>query len=145
MKPLFRPRRSRRGSQAVEFALILPVMMALTSGIIDYGWFYSQQLQVVSAARDGARGASQLDSAASPDDPCTFAVTQAQDILTEAGVTGATVHATGAMGGSEMRLTVEVTAAFPALFGLAPVPPSYYARVVARLEDQAWGACDVTG
>ena len=50
-----RTRRQRLGGAAIEFALWLPVIMTMISGIIDVSWMMSRYHQVVRAARDGAR------------------------------------------------------------------------------------------
>ena len=49
--------RSRReiGAAAVEFALILPILLLLLGGIVDYGRFFFTQVQLTNAAREGAR------------------------------------------------------------------------------------------
>ena len=50
------PRKQRdRGAAAVEFALILPILLLLIGGIIDFGNLYYNQIIVSNAARDGAR------------------------------------------------------------------------------------------
>jgi len=46
---------SRRGSQAVEFALCMPILVLVLGGIIEYGLMFNQYLSVLSAARDGSR------------------------------------------------------------------------------------------
>lgn len=51
-------RRCERGASAVEFALIVPVLLLLIGGIIDFGRAYYQEIQLSNAARDGARLAS---------------------------------------------------------------------------------------
>jgi Flp pilus assembly protein TadG len=52
-----RPPRSRRerGAAAVEMALILPLLLLIVGGIIDFGRFFYTQNIVVTAAREGAR------------------------------------------------------------------------------------------
>jgi Flp pilus assembly protein TadG len=45
---------SRRGTAAVEFILILPVLMILLLGCIDFGRFPHSYLAVTNAARAGA-------------------------------------------------------------------------------------------
>src|SRR5262249_23270313 len=47
-----------RGGAAVEFALVLPLFMALVMGALDYGWFFFSSQVVTNAAREGARAAT---------------------------------------------------------------------------------------
>jgi len=44
-----------RGSAAVEFALLLPVLLLLIFGIIDFGRALNAQITLTQAAREGAR------------------------------------------------------------------------------------------
>ena len=44
-----------RGAAAVEFALVLPLLIVLLLGIIDFGLYYYNDLQLTHAARDAAR------------------------------------------------------------------------------------------
>ncbi|MFL6182578.1 MAG: TadE/TadG family type IV pilus assembly protein [Actinomycetes bacterium] len=43
------------GASAVEFALILPLLVVLLFGIIDYGWWFGEALGLRSAVREAAR------------------------------------------------------------------------------------------
>ncbi len=52
-----RGKRTQLGAAAVEFALILPVMMLVIGGIVDFGRAYFTQIQLTNAAREGARAA----------------------------------------------------------------------------------------
>ena len=47
--------RSERGAVAVEFALLLPVLMIILLGIIEFGMAFSAQITLSNAAREGAR------------------------------------------------------------------------------------------
>ena len=47
-----------RGSVAVEFALLLPVLLLIIFGVIDFGRAISAQITLTQAAREGARLAS---------------------------------------------------------------------------------------
>jgi len=53
-------RRSRRddGVEAVEFALVVPILLLLISGIVNLGFAYNAATLVSTAVRDGARMAS---------------------------------------------------------------------------------------
>lgn len=57
-------RRDDRGAAAVEFALILPILLVLVLGIVQFGLTFTQWLEMVSAAREGARWGSLSYSAA---------------------------------------------------------------------------------
>ena len=47
--------RDRRGTAAVEMALMLPVVMALLFGGMEGGYYFWSEHRVVKAVRDGAR------------------------------------------------------------------------------------------
>lgn len=44
-----------RGAAAVEFALVMPVLLLLVFGIVDFGRALNAQIMVTQAAREGAR------------------------------------------------------------------------------------------
>lgn len=44
-----------RGAAAVEMALILPLLMVVVAGIVDFGRYFLQEIQLTNAAREGAR------------------------------------------------------------------------------------------
>lgn len=52
-----------RGAAAVEAALVLPLLLMLVFGIIDFGRMLNAQITVTEAAREGARAASLGSSA----------------------------------------------------------------------------------
>jgi Flp pilus assembly protein TadG len=47
--------RTQRGAAAVEFAIILPVLIAILCGTIDWGYYFFTRSVVVNASREGAR------------------------------------------------------------------------------------------
>lgn len=52
-------KRKRESGQAmVEFALILPILLLIVCGIIDFGWLFFNQLSLDNACREGARYAT---------------------------------------------------------------------------------------
>lgn len=47
--------KSEKGQSAVEFALILPLLVTILCGVIDLGWLFSNRYQVENAAHAGVR------------------------------------------------------------------------------------------
>jgi Flp pilus assembly protein TadG len=47
--------RAEEGASAVEFALVLPLLVALLFGIIEFGAAFNAQIMVTNAAREAAR------------------------------------------------------------------------------------------
>lgn len=55
--PFSRPR-AERGAAAVEFALVVPLLLVVLFGIIDFGFAINRYAIVNNAAREGVREAS---------------------------------------------------------------------------------------
>ncbi|ACL40609.1 TadE family protein [Pseudarthrobacter chlorophenolicus A6] len=49
------PKESERGAAAVEFAILLPLLLMLVLGTIEFGRAYNAQITLTNAARDGVR------------------------------------------------------------------------------------------
>lgn len=47
--------RSQTGAELVEFALVLPLLLLIFGGILDFGLLLQRQQVVTNAAREGAR------------------------------------------------------------------------------------------
>jgi Flp pilus assembly protein TadG len=47
--------RSERGAELVEFALVFPLLLLVTLGIIDFGLLFQRYEVLTNAAREGAR------------------------------------------------------------------------------------------
>lgn len=47
--------RSERGAAAVEFALVVPLLLLLLMGILEFGRIYNAQITLTQAAREGVR------------------------------------------------------------------------------------------
>lgn len=96
-----------RGANALEFALIAPILILLLLGIVDFGRGYNAQVTLTHAAREGARecsfgndgaaaataaaggygsdpsfGASCDNTCATPGDPATVTVNYTFDFIT---------------------------------------------------------------
>lgn len=55
----FRPlARRRRGAAILEFALVVPILLAILLGVIEFSIYGQNALRVANAAREGARTAA---------------------------------------------------------------------------------------
>ena len=50
-----RRRRSDSGAELIELALVLPILLIVIAGIIDFGFLFQRYEAVTNAAREGAR------------------------------------------------------------------------------------------
>ena len=53
----FQPSSRDRGAAAVEFALVVPILLAVMFGIVDYGLWFGDSLNVRQGVDEGARRA----------------------------------------------------------------------------------------
>lgn len=58
MRKILKVSKNEKGGSAVEFALLLPVLMIIIMGIIQFGFTFFHYISIVHAAREGARWAS---------------------------------------------------------------------------------------
>jgi Flp pilus assembly protein TadG len=47
--------RRERGANLVEFAIVMPFLLLLLLGVVEFAWLFSQNLDVRHGAREGAR------------------------------------------------------------------------------------------
>jgi Flp pilus assembly protein TadG len=59
LRQVLRRGRGQEGAAAVEFAIVLPVLLLLLAGFFDFGWLFYWQHSVTNASRAGARYAVQ--------------------------------------------------------------------------------------
>lgn len=111
------------GASAVEFALLLPVLMMILFGIIEFGLALYQQAILTNASREGAR----LGIVQSVPAITTAAINAAIDrYLTPAGVNPANVTRTivaGGVTGAPVRVTLTLPYSFVVLPALTSVAP----------------------
>lgn len=56
--PMCRGLRSEEGAAAIEFALLLPILVMILVGTFEFGLAYNNYLAITHAAREGARMAA---------------------------------------------------------------------------------------
>ena len=123
---------SESGASAVEFALLLPVLMVILFGIIEFGMALYRQSILTNASREGARlGIVQS----------VPAITNAQinaaidNYLTPAGIPPGNVTRTivaGGNTGTPVQVTLTLPYTFSVLPGLTSVAPLI--NITARTE-----------
>jgi Flp pilus assembly protein TadG len=123
-------RRREEGNALVEFGLLLPFLLILLLGIIDWGHVHFARLTITNAAREGARvGVTR----ATPQVAEAEAEARAREYLVNSGIQGAEVRA--AMHDTvQDGLTVTVTLPFRPLIGFVPTPDTLEVRSVMRWE-----------
>jgi Flp pilus assembly protein TadG len=102
--------RKDRGSVAVEFALVLPILATLLIGVIEFGNAYGAQLAVTNAAREAARTMAVQNSVSAAQ---SAALTAAQ-ALTRPAMTASqvTVSPSSCSAGSTATVTIRYPFAF---------------------------------
>ena len=53
---------ARRGIALIELAIVLPLLLAITFGVMEYGWMFLKASQIANAARQGARVGARPDA-----------------------------------------------------------------------------------
>lgn len=129
--------RLRRGGAVLEFALSLPVLVTLLTGILDYGWFFHQRTALLDAAKDATRMGVAADRG---ENPVTSTETMARLILEDTGI--------GCSGGDcevdvvahtldELHvITTTIRRTFEAPAGLVPAPAALEVSYTMLLEHQ---------
>ena len=91
-----RHRRGERGQSTVEFALVLPLLLLLVTGVIQFGLLFDHYITLTDAVRSGART---LALGRGLDDPCDPAVKQTVNSASSIGLTASQV--TPSLSGSD--------------------------------------------
>jgi Flp pilus assembly protein TadG len=149
-----RPRDARRGSTAVEFALVLPLFCAMMFAAIDYGWYFYQKFTLASAVQGGIRAALSVTEQDTPS-PWQTACTAAKALLDNGGIIAGGVcggtsppgsvdwgPASNQYGGSKPGRYVILTGTFKLtpLMGFVPLPAttiSYSATMTLDAQNAA--------
>lgn len=114
---LDRIRRGTRGTAAIEFGLVLPLLLIVLVGIIDYGHIHFTRLTMTNAAREGARVGVTLPA----EQAQAAAIAAADSYLDRAGVEATVVATTPSDADPTVTVTITIDP-FSPLIGLVPTP-----------------------
>lgn len=130
-------RLARRGANAIEFALVMPVVVATALGTLDYGWFFLNQWQVVRATNEAVRfGAIQVPADSEGQGSCALCVasatTVAKNRLANQGLTVSSQDVTPTIvtieGTCALQMTADIT--HDPIVGFVPLPDTYRAQAI---------------
>lgn len=119
--------KSERGAVAVEFALVVPVLFLLIFGVVEFGNIYNVQIQLTSAAREGAREMALGGDAAA----ARAAAISAAPTLSPA-MTPSQVAVTPAACAPSQNTTVSITYPVSSITGLFPTGVTLRGSAVMR-------------
>lgn len=57
-QPQTKVSKRRSGATIVEFALVIPILLGILLGVVEFGWLVKTQLTLANATREGARAAA---------------------------------------------------------------------------------------
>ncbi|HUP75245.1 MAG TPA: TadE/TadG family type IV pilus assembly protein [Acidimicrobiales bacterium] len=109
-------RTRERGAAAVEFAIVLPLLLLLVFGIIEFGRGYEAKVQLTGSVREGARALALGRTAAQAQQAVIDAAPGLNPPLTAANISTTPCPA----GGADGNATVTVTYDLPSLTPLVP-------------------------
>ncbi len=98
-------RRAERGAAAVEFAIILPVLIVLLVGIIEFGRAFQVQATLAAAAREGVRVMALEDDHAAARTAARSAGGGLNPALTDANIAVAPASCAGSTGPATVTIT----------------------------------------
>jgi Flp pilus assembly protein TadG len=108
--------RDERGASAVEFALIVPLLIALVVGIIEFGHAFQVQGQLSAAAREGVRAMALQNDPAAARAAVRNATSTFDPTVADAQIAITPPACPAAGGGTTVRLTIDYD--MPLLTGL---------------------------
>ena len=95
----------QRGAAVVEFAVVLPLLLTVLFGIIEYGWVFMVRQTLQTAAREGARLAVLQTSVS----PYANVLERVSDVMAPTGLNTYAVtmtHATAANPDETVNVTI---------------------------------------
>ncbi len=119
------------GTTAVEAAIVFPLLIVLTFGVIEYGWMFLKAHQITNAARNGCRFAVR------PNVTTVDVEAVVAELMTSADITGYQVtYSPGVDAGDVVAVGVSVPWVNLAIMNipLLPKPENIHASVTMAKE-----------
>lgn len=144
MNWLSKRRTDDKGANLVEFAILMPFLLLLLMGIVEFSWLFSQNLDIRHGAREGARLVA-VNYPVGPVNPppATRESSQTNQIVTEIcnrmDVASNAVITLQSAGNVEDAATAQVEATIQSLTGFIDwvLPSSLSSTVEIRVEQPA--------
>lgn len=115
------PRRNRRGGNAIEVALTMPVFLAAIFGLMDYAWYFYNEAMTIEATRQGCRIGSVVPGSNTPTPEQTaynYINGELQALgITQGSTSGNTASSFSTTGGEKINVYID-----PPLTGTSVVP-----------------------
>ena len=142
---------SKRGSAAIEFALLSVVLFLFLSTVVDWGWYMTQRVTVARAVMDGARvGAATFESSHVADGSLTVPAADARtkdvladldmpcgDLYCTVTVTHCSINEGGVCGNPPFgAIHVALTYDYVPFFGFIPTPATLNSEFIMATESQ---------
>lgn len=125
-----RVRREQRGAAAIELALVLPFLLVLVGGILQFSWYLYAMQSGTSAASDLVRRISVGDCQAPADQ---LALVDDRLGPAHSGATALAITApSGSLEAEDIGTTVEVTVTFETADFHLPVISEFYDATISR-------------
>ncbi len=139
---------TRRGGNAIEFALLFPLFWLLLGGGMDIGWLYYHQAMLDTATNTGCRAGSLIDPGWAQGDMAIVEQTAQEAMSAQLNATPGTVCDTSS-GDCSLFVTLygdppgrslvcSVERSFEPLLGIAARPTKLGSRIAVRMEWQRW-------
>ncbi len=126
----------RRGSNAVEFALVLPFLVGVMALVVDWGLYFQSRRAVLDSVRDGVRAgvAAPFDSVEDVALEHTTLILQASGLSCDHG--GCKIETAVVDDLDLLVLEMDLIVPYTPVFGLFPTPQTYRVRFAMAIEDE---------
>ena len=105
---MLRRSRSERGAELIEMAMVMPILLIVVGGIVDFGFVFRTWQVITNAAREGAR-VGVLPNYSCTAGPAGDVQPRVDTYLSSSGVAGAVVQVSNAKVAGVDSCTVVVT------------------------------------